>query len=102
MTAVPAYELTLFVSGVSALSSRAIADTTLLLDLHLAGRYRLAVVNLSDDAATTLRDGVLAAPTLVKHLPLPARRHVGGMSPGDAVLRALDIPCATGDGLPSA
>lgn len=98
MIAVPAYELTLFVSGTSALSARAIADTRLLLDLHLDDRYRLTVVDVRADAATTRRHGVLAAPTLVKHQPPPARRHIGDVSRSDAVLRALDLPRASAAG----
>jgi circadian clock protein KaiB len=89
-----AYELTLFVSGASALSVRAIADATQLLGRHLDDRYHLSVVDVHDDAAAALRHGVLATPTLVKHRPLPVCLHVGGLSRTGEVLRALDLPGA--------
>jgi len=100
MTDAPAaaFGLTLFVSGASTLSVRAVADATLLLDVHLGGSYHLAVVDMYDDAAAGLPYGALAAPTLVRHRPLPVRRHVGDLSRGDEVLRALELPSAAGAG----
>jgi circadian clock protein KaiB len=89
------YELTLFVSGASDLSARAIADATRLCDAYLQGRYRLSVVDVHQDPAAVLASHVVAAPTLVKHRPLPERRLVGDLSRAGKVLMALDIPVAT-------
>jgi hypothetical protein len=44
-------ELTLFVSGASDLSARAIADARELFDHHLGRRYHLAVVDVHQDLA---------------------------------------------------
>jgi circadian clock protein KaiB len=88
----PWFELTLFVSGASELSARAIANATELCDVHLEGRCRLSVVDLRDDAATAAEHDVLAAPTLLRRLPLPARRVVGDLSDREKVLRTLDLP----------
>jgi circadian clock protein KaiB len=84
-------ELTLFVSGASDLSARAIADATELCDVRLSGRYRLSVVDVHEDPAATLRSGVHAAPTLVRPSPLPMRRCVGDLSDADAVLLRLGL-----------
>jgi circadian clock protein KaiB len=93
-----AFGLTLFVSGASTLSVRAVGDVTLLLDAHLGDSYNLTVVDMYDDPAAGLPYGVLVAPTLVRHRPLPVRRHDGDLSRGDDVLRSLDLATAGGAG----
>jgi circadian clock protein KaiB len=90
----PDYDLTLFVSGASDLSARAVANARALCDAHLAGRYVLAVVDVHVDPAAAGEHHVLAAPTLVRNLPLPVRRLVGDMSDTTKVLMALDLPLA--------
>ena len=86
------YELTLFVSGASDLSVRAISNARRLCDAHLDGRHRLEVVDMHDDPAAFMSGWVLATPTLVKSRPLPVRKLVGDLSRTEKVLRALDIP----------
>jgi circadian clock protein KaiB len=93
-TDTPWYELTLFVSGASDLSARAIANTRRLCDSHLAGRHQLLVVDVHEDLAAVLENQVVAAPTLIKTLPLPVRKLVGDLSQTDRVLEALDLPPA--------
>jgi circadian clock protein KaiB len=88
------YELTLFVSGASELSARAVANVKLLCDNHLDGQYRLAVVDVHQDPGSVLRRLVLATPTLVKNRPLPVRKHVGDLSDAARVLLALGLPGA--------
>jgi circadian clock protein KaiB len=88
------HELTLFVSGASDLSARAIAGARELCDVQLGGRYRLSVVDVHDDPAAVLSNHVLVAPTLLKHWPLPARRYVGDLSDTDKVLLALKLTAA--------
>jgi diguanylate cyclase (GGDEF)-like protein/PAS domain S-box-containing protein len=75
-----AYELTLYVSGASDLSARAIADARHLCDAHLAGQYHLSVIDVYGDPAAVRASGVLATPTLVKNRPLPVRELVGEFS----------------------
>jgi circadian clock protein KaiB len=85
------YELTLFVSGASDLSARAIGNARELCDTHLAGRYELSVVDVHEDVAAALNSDVIAAPTLVRSWPLPVRKLVGDLSRTDKVLIALDL-----------
>jgi circadian clock protein KaiB len=89
-------ELTLFVSGASTNSARAIASAKELCDVRLHGRFRLAVVDVHEDPAAALSHGVQAAPTLVRTRPLPLRRFIGDLTDADAVLLTLEIPHATG------
>jgi circadian clock protein KaiB len=83
------YDLTLFVSGASRLSARAIDDARLLCDLHLAARSRLEVVDINAEPAAALSRGVNVAPTLVRTRPLPVRRVVGDLSQTQRVLSVL-------------
>jgi circadian clock protein KaiB len=88
----PRYELTLFVSGASELSARAIASAKQLCDAHLDGRYQLSVVDVHEDPAAGLRSHVLVAPTLIRNRPAPVRRLAGDLSNVDKVLSMLELP----------
>jgi circadian clock protein KaiB len=87
----PKPELTLFVSGASDLSARAIADARELCDVRLGGRYELSVIDIHEDADAVLSHGVRAAPTLVRTWPLPRRRFIGDVSHSDDVLLKLGL-----------
>jgi circadian clock protein KaiB len=87
-------ELTLFVSGASSLSARAIANATRLSAVHADGHYHLAVVDVQKDPGVALRNEVVVAPTLVKTWPLPVRRLVGDLADSDKVVAALELPIA--------
>jgi circadian clock protein KaiB len=85
------YELTLFVAGASTLSARAVTNVTAVLEQHLSGRYQLKVVDIYHEPQQVIQEGVLASPTLVRHLPTPRRVLVGDMSRTSSLLRVLDI-----------
>jgi circadian clock protein KaiB len=89
------FDLTLFVSGATDLSTRAIADARDLCDVHLNGRYELRIVDVHENPGAAVSHTVFASPTLVRNLPLPARRVVGDLSRTEAVRRALHLPAAT-------
>jgi circadian clock protein KaiB len=88
------YELTLYVSGASEISARAIADARRLCDVHLCGTCRLSVVDITVDPTAVFRDRVLAVPTLVKNRPPPGRKFIGDLSDTRRVLRGLEISVA--------
>ena len=85
------YALTLFVTGASEMSGRAIANVRALCDEHLAGRYSLVVVDVHRDPSLMSAHDVVAAPTLIKEQPLPKRMLVGDLSDTVRVLAALDV-----------
>ena len=93
------YSLLLFVTGTSDLSMRAIRNVQTLCATHLSGRYALQVVDVNRDASQMSKYDVVAAPTLIKVLPSPARMLVGDLSDTARVLRALDILPTTPEGL---
>lgn len=86
------YVLTLFVSGASDRSARAITNARDLCDTYLPGRHELQVVDLHDGTDAVTASQVVAAPTLLRHRPLPMRRFVGDLANTAAVLRMLGLP----------
>jgi circadian clock protein KaiB len=85
------YELTLFVSGASESSARAILNIRQICDAHLGGRHRLEIVDLNQEPGLAAVHHVLATPTLIKDRPLPPRMLVGDMSDHVKILLALDV-----------
>jgi circadian clock protein KaiB len=97
------YVLTLFVTGASDMSGRAIANVHALCETHLYGRYTLDVIDVHRDPSLMSVHDVVAAPTLIKEMPLPKRMLVGDLSDTARVLAALDVrPVSTWRGVASA
>jgi circadian clock protein KaiB len=88
------YVLTLFVTGASEMSVRAIRNVRAICETHLAGRYALDVVDIHRDVTLMALHDVVAAPALVRLSPLPKRMLVGDLSDTARVLSALDIVVA--------
>lgn len=86
-----AYVLQLYISGMSPRSTLAIRELKSICDTWLKDRYTLQITDLYDEPALAREHQVVAAPTLIRHSPLPIRRLVGDLSDHDLVLRLLDI-----------
>jgi len=86
-----AYVLRLFVAGMTARSTRAVANIRAICEEHFAGAYQLEVVNLYEQPVLAVDEQIIAAPTCVKEFPLPARRVIGDMSNSARVLEGLDL-----------
>lgn len=85
------YELRLYVAGRSPKSVVAFENLQRICDEHLAGRYRIQVVDLLENPKLARGDQILAIPTLVRKLPEPLRRIIGDLSDEERVLVGLDI-----------
>ena len=83
--------LRLYVTGVTGKSVRAIQNVRRICDEHLNGRYELQVIDLYKNLPLARGDQIIAAPTLIKRLPLPLRRLIGDMSDEARVLVGLDV-----------
>ena len=83
--------LRLYITGTTARSRRAVENISALCEQHLDGRYDLEVVDVYQQPELAAREQLLAAPTLIKKLPLPLRRLVGDLSDHDRVLAGLDV-----------
>lgn len=85
------YVLRLYVAGTRSASLRAVANIKRICEHHLAGRYRLDVVDLYQQPLRAKEDDVVAAPTLVRTKPGPTHRIVGDLSDERRVLAWLGI-----------
>ncbi len=85
------YLLKLYVTGMTAQSIQAIENLNRICEEHLKGRYNLEVVDLYKSPALAAGEQIIAAPTLIKKLPLPLRRVIGDMSNIERVLVGLDL-----------
>ena len=85
------FDLRLYVAGQTPKAIRAFANLRKICDEHLAGRYRIEVVDLLDDPQLGRGDQILALPTLVRRLPQPIKKIIGDLSNTDRVLVGLDI-----------
>jgi circadian clock protein KaiB len=85
------YVLRLYVTGTTPHSMRAVVNIRKICEEHLQGRYELEVVDISQHPTLAEGEQIIAAPTLVKKLPLPLRRFIGDMSQTERILVGLDL-----------
>jgi circadian clock protein KaiB len=85
------YVLRLFITGTTSRSSRAIANLRRVCEERLHGEYDLEVVDIYQHPAAAQEHQILAAPTLVKMLPLPLRRIIGDLANEERVLAGLGL-----------
>ena len=85
------YDLRLYVAGQSPRSVRAVENLRRVCDEHLAGRYRVEVIDLLVNPALARGDENVAVPTLVRKLPDPIRKIIGDLSDTDKVLVGLQL-----------
>ncbi len=83
--------LRLYVTGATPASRRAIENARALCHEHLEGRYDLEVFDIYQMPTLAKDHQIIAAPTLVKVLPVPLRRFVGDLSRTERVLFGLDL-----------
>jgi circadian clock protein KaiB len=85
------YVLKLYVTGTTIRSSHAVANIHALCEEHLAGRYDLEIIDLYQRPGEAADEQIIAAPTLVKKLPIPVRRIVGDLSDREKIMVGLNL-----------
>lgn len=90
------YVLRLYVTGMTPNSSRAIANIKEICRNYLAERYDLQVFDVYQRPELAAKQQIIAAPTLIKRLPLPLRRLVGDLSARERVLAGLGLEAVPG------
>jgi len=85
------YVLRLYVSGSTLKSALAIENIKRVCEKHLKNRYDLEVIDIYQQANLARDEQIVAAPTLIKRLPLPLRRLIGDLSNEKKVLAGLDV-----------
>ena len=85
------WELRLYVAGQTPKSITAFANLKALCETHLAGKYRIEVIDLLENPTLARGDQILAIPTLVRKLPEPVKKIIGDLSNTERVLVGLDL-----------
>jgi circadian clock protein KaiB len=85
------YVLRLYITGSTPRSARAISNIRKICEEHLEGRYDLEIVDIAQHPTLAEGEQIIAAPTLIKKLPLPLRRFIGDMSHTERILLGLDL-----------
>jgi circadian clock protein KaiB len=85
------HDLRLYVAGQTPRSLQAFANLKRICEEHLAGRYRIQVIDLLQNPQLAKGDQILAIPTLVRTLPEPVRKIIGDLSNTERVLIGLDV-----------
>ena len=85
------WELRLYVAGQTPKSLAAFANLKKICEEHLAGEYRIEVIDLLKHPQLASGDQILAIPTLVRKLPEPIRKIIGDLSDTERVLVGLNL-----------
>ncbi len=85
------FVLRLYVAGQTPKSMVAFANLKKICEEHMAGRYRIEVIDLIKNPQLARGDQILAIPTLVRKLPEPVRKIIGDLSNTERVLIGLDL-----------
>ena len=85
------YILRLYITGTTSRSALALTNLKKICVEYLEGRYELEVIDLYRMPGLAKDEQIIAAPTLIKKLPLPFRRIIGDMSDVEKVLMGLDL-----------
>jgi circadian clock protein KaiB len=85
------WNLRLYVAGQSAKCVAAVRNLNAFCEAHLAGRYRIEVIDLLENPKLARDDQILAIPTLVRKVPEPLRKIVGDLSNADRMLVGFDL-----------
>jgi circadian clock protein KaiB len=85
------YRLRLYVTGSTGSSRQAIINIRKICEEHLDSRHDLEVVDIAQHPELASDAQIIAAPTLIRYLPLPVRRFIGDLSRTDRVLAGLDL-----------
>lgn len=87
--------LTLFISGASPASARAVRRLHDLCEQHARGGYDLRIVDIYQQPEEVYSRGVLAVPTLIKEQPLPVNVLIGDFTNEAQVLATLGLSTQT-------
>jgi circadian clock protein KaiB len=85
------YVLRLYVTGMTPKSINAIENIRKICEENLQDRYELEVIDIYQQPEYAKKEEIIAAPTLIKKLPLPLRKFIGDMSNTEKILIGLNL-----------
>ena len=84
-------KLRLYVAGQSPKSIAALVNLKRACDQHIAGKYAIEVIDLTQNPELAHGDQILALPTVVRGLPKPIRKMIGDLSNAEKLLVGLEL-----------
>jgi circadian clock protein KaiB len=84
--------ISLYVLSNSAQSIRAIKTVNSICQNELKGQCKLQIIDIQEMPEAAEKYAIIAAPTLIKFLPLPLRRILGDFTNSKELLLALQLP----------
>lgn len=88
-----------FIAGTAPRSQRRAGTVRRICEAHLKDRYELEIVDIYQQPSLAQRDGILAAPTLLRVTPKPERRVTGDLSSEQRVLQSIHLIASREDGV---
>ncbi len=85
------WELRLYVAGQTPGAIAAFENLKKLCEEHLAGRYRIEIIDLLKNPQLAAGDQIIAVPTLVRKLPTPVKKIIGNLANEERVLVGLNL-----------
>src|SRR6516225_621043 len=85
------WELRLYIAGQTPKSMLALRNITKYCQEHLAGKYKIEIIDLLVNPSLAEGDQIFAIPTLVRKVPEPLRKIIGDLSNEEKVLVGLNI-----------
>ena len=85
------YALRLYITGQTPRSRQSVENLRALCDKYIPNQFDLEVVDIYQQPAMAAAGQIIAAPTLIKSMPLPLRRLVGDFSDQNRVILGLDL-----------
>ena len=85
------WDLRLYIAGETPRAVKALKNLEQICKEHLAGKYRIVVIDLLKAPKLARGDQIVAVPTLVRKLPTPVRKIIGDLSNTERVLVGLDL-----------
>jgi circadian clock protein KaiB len=89
------YKFRLFVAADTLNSAQATSNLLSLCKTHLVGCHEIEFVDVFENPARAVAEGIRMTPTLLKLTPAPVRRIVGTLVDLDRVLHTLGLDAAS-------
>jgi len=90
------WNLRLYVAGQTPKSITAFANLKKICEEHLAGKYKIEVIDLLKNPQLAKGHQIVAIPTLVRELPEPLKKIIGDLANTERVLVGLDLYSVSG------
>ena len=85
------YVFTLYITGASPNSSRAVDNLKAFFEKYLKNDYELQIIDVYQQPQVVKSVDIIAMPLLIKQFPLPKRKFIGDMSNNSKLLESLNL-----------